>query len=343
MKCLKCEGMLVFNNLCLSADELGALRATAQSLLQAGLRTSTAKTYSSAQKKYLHFTEHFHLTAMPASEENLLAYIAYLHENGLCVGTIRVYLAAVRALHVDSGYGNPLEKALRVTKVLHALDINSPPPNQKLPITKDIMIGIYKRIPILHDYNAAVIWAAMTLAYFGCLRAGEMTIPQVHGFNPTIHLCLQDVWFETNTDGVCIAGVHVKRTKTDSTNKGFTLFISCSSSSLCFVCACRHMLARRQSVGLPFSGSSPLFLLCGGYPLTKSEFVKQTQFYLSLLGKDSRCYSGHSYRSGSATSAAEAGMPDWQIKLLGRWNSDAYQRYIRAPRSLLISFSHMLV
>lgn len=38
---------------------------------------------------------------------------------------------------------------------------------------------------------------------------------------------------------------------------------------------------------------------------------------------------------GATTSAAAANIPDHLIKLLGRWSSDCYQRYIRTPPAVL--------
>ena len=35
--------------------------------------------------------------------------------------------------------------------------------------------------------------------------------------------------------------------------------------------------------------------------------------------------------AGAATTGALVGMTDYELQLLGRWSSDAYQRYIRAP------------
>ena len=45
--------------------------------------------------------------------------------------------------------------------------------------------------------------------------------------------------------------------------------------------------------------------------------------------EEAKRYSGHSFRSGVATTAAVNGIEDHQIKLLGRWKSTAYQRYIQ--------------
>lgn len=99
----------------------------------------------------------------------------------------------------------------------------------------------------------------------------------------------------------------------------------------------------QELLGLSTDAMSPLMMFHSGVYLTKSHFVSQTLLYLMSVGLDASLFSGHSYRAGSATSAALAGLSDWEIQLLGRWTSSAYQRYIRAPRDSLIKFAHRLV
>ena len=67
-------------------------------------------------------------------------------------------------------------------------------------------------------------------------------------------------------------------------------------------------------------------------PLTRPVFTQHVQRALSEAGiPDSGRYMSHSFRIGAATTAAEAGVPAWLIKTMGRWSSDAYQVYIRTP------------
>ena len=63
---------------------------------------------------------------------------------------------------------------------------------------------------------------------------------------------------------------------------------------------------------------------------------------LSASGLDASKYSGHSFRSGAATTALDAGISDATIQMLGRWRSDAYKRYIKTPKEHLATFSAQL-
>ena len=49
---------------------------------------------------------------------------------------------------------------------------------------------------------------------------------------------------------------------------------------------------------------------------------------LKQIGLDDQKYNTHSFRIGVATSAKAAGVSDSHIKMLGRWQSSAYQLLI---------------
>ena len=264
-------------------------------------------------------------------------YVAYLHNRNLKSSTVKVYLAAVRNLHVTEGYGNPLEGCLRVKQAVRALEINGEAPKQKMAITLDIMSKIHGLIQF-QNFDQLLFWAAMTLAHFGCLRCAEFTVPNQLAFNPSIHLNLNDIVFHNLSTGEKFFTIQIKRSKTDRKNLGFTIYIGCSGHQVCGYCAMHAYYFKHSQKGK----TGPLFQFSNGCVMTRALFVQQTKMYLSLLGFNSSQYSGHSFRSGGATTAAAAGLLDWEIKLLGRWTSDAYRRYIRTPVAMLVKFSQRM-
>ena len=136
--------------------------------------------------------------------------------------------------------------------------------------------------------------------------------------------------------------VLINASKTDKYSKGTHIYIGCSKHPVCAYCAMQSYVeswpAVKRSTRLV-----PLFQLQAGAVLSKSLLVQQTKLYLSIIGINPSSYSGHSFRIGGATSMASAGMGDWEIKLGGRWTSDTYQRYIRAPPSLMAGFASRMV
>ena len=81
----------------------------------------------------------------------------------------------------------------------------------------------------------------------------------------------------------------------------------------------------------------PLFYFQSGRYLTRSTVSHLLRDSSRTAGLPYRSLKGHSFRIGTASVAAEAGLPDWLIKVLGRWSSDCYQLYIRTPQSTLES------
>ena len=68
---------------------------------------STKKSYSTHLKKYLLFCHHMNYSPVPAGQEQVELYIAYLSES-LQYASVTKYLNIVRLLHVEAGLANPL-------------------------------------------------------------------------------------------------------------------------------------------------------------------------------------------------------------------------------------------
>ena len=145
-----------------------------------------------------------------------------------------------------------------------------------------------------------------------------------------------DIQVDSRQDPTYVA-ITLRGSKTDPFGVGCTLIIGRTNSSICPVTALLAYLAIRP----PSPG--PLFIHDDGSPLTRSGLVSAVCAALSGAGVDLTRYTGHSFRIGAATAAAQAGLPDSMIQTLGRWRSSAFQRYIRMPASTLLSISHTLV
>ena len=107
------------------------------------------------------------------------------------------------------------------------------------------------------------------------------------------------------------------------------MWIGETRDEVCPVRAVMEYTARRGTTAGPF------FRLENGIPLTKSRFVQKVHDVLTRAGISHTGYSGHSFRIGAATAAAEAGLEDSVIQALGRWSSSAFLRYIRITRQQL--------
>ncbi|CAC5419423.1 unnamed protein product [Mytilus coruscus] len=75
--------------------------------------------------------------------------------------------------------------------------------------------------------------------------------------------------------------------------------------------------------------SDPLFISQNSLALERNYFINCIKQVLSICGFNPDHYNGHSLRIGAATTAGKAHIEDHLVKILGRWSSDSYCRYIR--------------
>lgn len=248
--------------------------------------------------------------------------------------TIKVYMSAVRSLHIEQGCPDPLLNCLRLQRVLRGIKRSQgDSAARRLPVTDTVMLLIVKALDLtLPDY--CMFWAACNLAYFGFLRSAEFTVPNLASFSSDIHLGLADVAVDSTVNPSCLR-INIKASKTDPFRKGCSIHIGRGSSPLCAIQSLLAYLAVRGNT------AGPLFLHQDGRPLTRATLSTWLRRILSSAGLQGN-FSSHSFRIGAATVAARNGVPDHLIQALGRWSSNAYQLYIRTPADSLAKLSQQL-
>ena len=301
-----------------------------------GLASSTRRVYLSAQRRYVSFCrQDGHVDAsgapLPADERSLMRFATSLSDS-LRHSSIKVYLSAVRSLHIDQGLPDPLVNCLQLQRLLRGIKrVQGSSLTKRLPVTIDILRVIQGSLD-LSSRDHVMLWAACCLGFFGFLRAGEFT--SSCPFDPSIHLTVSDVQADTLVNPTCFK-ICIKCSKTDPFRRGCDIYVGRGSGSICPVAAIGNFLALRG--GAP----GPLFCYADGRPLSRQQLSSSVQSILHSAGYTGS-YSGHSFRIGAATTAATRGVPDHLIRTLGRWSSDAYQLYIRTPIGSLTQISSQL-
>jgi hypothetical protein len=326
-----------------SRNRYDSLSGDIQKYINLSLASTTQQTYSSGEKRFINFIQLYKRQqleqCLPASESLLTEFVAFLAKT-IKYPSIKIYLAAVRHFHIRRGFQLNLNKMLRLQLVLRGVKRSH---GQKVRVRLPITIHhlkIFKMLlalPYSQNFDSQMIWAAMTLAFFGFLRLGELTCNSK--FNPDIHLTRDSIIFHPNIQAKIpqFMTVRIKESKTDPFRLGHTITVGATYSAVCPVQALqKYILLRPTTPG-------PLFIKASGKPLTKQNLTSETRKLLNLAGLNASNYAGHSYRIGAATTAAEAKLPSWLIKTLGRWSSDCYERYIRTPTSTLSGVSAVLV
>lgn len=307
-----------------------------------GLANSTQRSYNSAKKRYACFCRSKNITPLPASEHLLCRYVSTLADENLRHGTIKCYLSAIRHLHVAEGYGDPRVSSMaRLEQVLKGIKMTQArKPGEKslvrLPITPELLLKLKGSWSKEQGHDSIMLWAAVTLCFFGFLRSGEITVPSDSGFDEGAHLSFRDVAVDSLKDPTSLK-IRIKASKTDPFRVGVDIYVGKTNNQLCPVTAMLAYLVIRGS------GAGPLFKFQDGRPLTRVRLVTRVREALAAAGVDQAAYSGHSFRSGAATTAARQGIGDATIKMLGRWKSSAYQLYIQTPMEQLAAVSRHLV
>ena len=208
--------------------DVAQLGGTIQELFVAGLAKSIQRTYRSGEKRYTDFCTVAALAPFPASEPTLMAFVAFLYREGLSGSSVKLYLAAIRHAQIAMSMGDPhitsMPKLEYVTKGMHKIT-SARKLQRQLPITPSVMRKLkdaWEQLPCQED--AAMLWAAACLCFFGFLRMGEAVVPSDSAYDPAVHLNWEDVQVNSRSQPQWLE-VRTKASKTDPCRQDISIYV----------------------------------------------------------------------------------------------------------------------
>ena len=319
-----------------------------KAMLVASRAATTAASYASAVRQFVAFVAASALRlGIPggspgsdaASIRELIAYPlivgAYLNElkrRGLSAASAEVHLSALRAAASDI-FGEPPPWSEAVRQCIVGFGRGGPAARPLRPgvdrALLERMVAFVNSGQFRHPHDAPVLCAIFTLAFAGCMRASEYLVSS----DGAKTLRLLDAIFPAHAPGA-IATLEVTLKKTKSNQAGPAEVVSLKEWPGSPVCPVRAMSRYLRVRPLGVIATAPLFSLARapGVALTGRLFNQVLRAVLRDMGvPNPQAFSAHSFRIGAATQAAVGGATAAEVMALGRWRSDAFMVYLRAP------------
>jgi len=303
------------------------LDARVRAIVSSGYAVNSRRSYSSGLNRYMKFCALYDLDPLDISEAKLLRFIAYISALGLRVSSIKVYLAGVRSWTVTAGFAIPVLYTPRVKLALRSLERDEAPPSRVAPL----QLATLSRFTLflIPSQDNLMVLAALSLAYFGCLRSAE------YCYNRELSQGLLRKDVDILPTRPLSLRLTVRASKT--LLHGFSVVLGCTHRIFCPVCLMRAYLS-----AVPGGPSDPLFRFRGGHLMTHMRLTTIMRSVLARMGLNHNLYSLHSLRAGAATDAAALGAAAHVIQSLGRWRSAAYMAYLRPTPQAQAAVSRFL-
>jgi len=116
--------------------QLPVVYTKCQFYLSNGLAPTTRRVYRSARRHFIDFCTldgyvSSNCSLLPTNEQTLLRSCSHLADR-LHHSSIKVYLSAIRSLHIDQGFPDPLVNCLQLQRLLPGIECHQSSPNPKL-------------------------------------------------------------------------------------------------------------------------------------------------------------------------------------------------------------------
>jgi len=297
--------------------DINALKKETLLNLQSSKSINTARAYKSDFTDFSLFCVKNGFKSLPSEPKIVSLYLTYLSTKEVKMSTLKRRLVSIGVIHKLKGhYLNKKHPAI-IENIMGIKRRKGSIQKGKKPLLinnlKQIIdvIDQQKKEEIKKIRDRSII----LIGFSGGFRRNEI-----------VSLDFDDLDFVS--EGLKI---NIKRSKTDQFGEGFTKALPYfDSSQYCPVVSLRNWLEISR-----IKSGSVFRRFIKGSKLSENRLTDQTvalliKKYLSMLGIDTKNYSGHSLRSGFATSAAESGVEERNIMAMtGHKSTEMVRRYIK--------------
>jgi hypothetical protein len=169
-----------------------------------------------------------------------------------------------------------------------------------------------------------IFWTALTVAFFGSFRFGELLSQKSDAFNSNETLLWKDVILKDKE-----AVLHIKVPKSKNEKGEIVNLFEIENSAYCPVKALKRLKTISKFSSDP---NLPVFMFENGKMLCNTVLNRTLVSLLEpVLGESAKFFSGHSFRAAvpSALSNCPDLVNDEEIMSWGRWSSNSYKLYMR--------------
>ena len=285
--------------------------------LRSSKSVNTVRAYKSDFEDFTLFCIKNGFKSLPTEPKIVSLYLTYLSSKNVRTSTIKRRLVSIGVIHKMKGHYLDTKHPIIVENFMGIKRLKGISQNGKKPLLindlKEIIDVINKQEE--PDLKKLRNKALLLLGFAGGFRRNEL-----------VSLNFEDLDFVF--EGVKIK---IKRSKTDQFGEGFMKGIPHFENYL--YCPVRNL---KNWLNISKIKKGPIFVrFSKGVNLTNIRLTDQSvaliiKEYLTKAGVDNKNYSGHSLRSGFATSAAEAGAEERSIMAMtGHKSSEMVRRYIK--------------
>jgi len=285
--------------------------------LQSSKANNTLRAYKSDFNDFSLFCVKNGFKSLPSDPKVVSLYLTYLSSKDAKMSTLKRRLVSIGVIHklkghyLDTKHPSIIENILGIKRRKGSIQLSKKP--LLINDLKELINAIDKQkkeeIKKFRDRSIILI------GFSGGFRRNEI-----------VSLDYEDLDFVT--EGLKI---NLRRSKTDQFGEGFKKALPYfDNSQYCPVVSLKKWIEVSKIT------SGPVFRrFTKGSRLSNNRLTDQTvalliKEYLKLAGIDSKNYSGHSLRSGFATSAAESGAEERNIMAMtGHKSTEMVRRYIK--------------